>query len=283
MSKTQSVTPVSELDAQYFIPTESKGAAYPAIQFSQYRSIALTQELSFVLDPEAAELMDLDQAAPMGLTPKSCIYFDDTNKRVDKDMLEISSDVRWVVLGRPRTGYVTAPDGVRQIQRSDKFKEMGLKSVAKLFLGAVVNGKLILTIDGDVQIFTLKLNSMKTNLIISNNEEQKTLDNLNKALCKAYGVSDKKNWVTHLASIELNVFPDTFVGKEQSSTGPNLKIVGDSVKLAPDQQKLAFELGSSKEFQELLADPFGLAKRGISVVANPVVEDDGHPGYDETD
>jgi hypothetical protein len=284
-TKTQPVTPVSELtlDAQYFIATETKGSAYPAIQFSQYKNIVISPEyktkISFVLDPEAVELMDLDQAVLLGLAPKTCMYYDENNKPLKKDMLEIVPEVRWVVLGRPQTNYVTAPDGIRQIRKGDKFKEMKLKSVAKLFLGAMIDRKLLLTSDGEVQIFTLKLNSLKTNLIISNDDEQKTLDKLNKALCKAYKVPDKKNWVTHLASIKLDVFADIFVGKDQSSAGPNLAIVGDAVKLAPDQQKLAFELGSSNEFQELLADPFGLAKRGAAVVDSFAAEGDGHPGY----
>jgi hypothetical protein len=282
MKTATPVAPINELNSAYFLPTESQGAVYPAIQFSQYRSIGLTQELNLVISPESLELMDLDQAQSLGLNPQTCVYFDKDNKRSDTEMFAIASSVRWVVLHRPQTGYVTSPEGIRRVKLGDKFKEMGLKTIAKVFLGAVVDGKFILDGEGKVQIFTLKLNSSKTNLIISQNAEQKTFDKLNQALCKAHNVSAAKNWITHLASIELRVFPDTFVGKDGSSVGPNLEIVGDAVKLAPDQQKLAYELGISEDFKDLCADPFGLAKRGVTV-AETALGDDGHPGYTEAD
>jgi hypothetical protein len=282
MKTATPVAPINELNSAYFLPTESQGAVYPAIQFSQYRSVGLTQELNLVISPESLELMDLDQALLMNLKPQICVYFDKDNKRNDTEMFAIDQAVRWVVLHRPQTNYVTSPEGIRRVKFGDKFKEMGLKTIAKVFLGAVVDDKFILDGEGKVQIFTLKLNSSKTNLIISQNAEQKTFDKLNQALCKAHNVSAAKNWITHLASIELRVFPDTFVGKDGSSVGPNLEIVGDAVKLAPDQQKLAYELGISEDFKDLCADPFGLAKRGVTV-AETALGDDGHPGYTEAD
>ena len=53
------------LDSAYFIPSESTGAKFPALQISQYKMLGLNDKLSLVLDPDALELMDLPQSQYM--------------------------------------------------------------------------------------------------------------------------------------------------------------------------------------------------------------------------
>ena len=182
-------------------------------------------------------------------------------------MLAIEPSTRWIVLHRPATNYVTSPTGIRSLQAGDRFTEMGLKSVARVFLAAINNGNLILNSEGAPQIFTWKLNSMKTNLIAGKDKDLRTMTKLNDALCKAYKVPTK-NWLTHLVSLSIEAFPDTFKSSiKGASIGSNFRLVGDAIKLNPAHQKLVFDLATSDDFKALCADPFGLAKREAPVAS----------------
>lgn len=261
----------AQLNTEYAIAQPQSGAMYPSLQMSQYKSIGLADKLSLVLSPESLELMDLTKAASLDLMPKTCIYFDKNDDRLDIEMFEITADVRWVVLCKPKVLVVEKATGkIRPIAAGDNFVEMGLKTISKLFLCAVVEGNLILDKEDNPQIFTLKLQGLKTALIEDNkNKETKSIVSLNTGLCKHYGV--KNAWLTHLVSVGLEVYTYTFKGDKGASVGGNFRLVGDAKVLSATEQKKAFQLANSEDFQAIADDPFGLARRASELpVSEPV-------------
>ncbi|HEY9642438.1 MAG TPA: hypothetical protein V6C57_18270, partial [Coleofasciculaceae cyanobacterium] len=146
------------------------------------------------------------------------------------------------------------------------------------FLAVIVDGKPLLTTDGEVQVFTLKLTSNKTKLI-GKEDQPGTIMALNGALQKHYGA--KKQWLTHLVSLAIAPTPYQFTSKEsgETSTGIMFELVGGARPLPGDSQLQVFELVRGVDFQELAEDPFGL--KAPEPVATAIAPAAAEVNYDD--
>jgi hypothetical protein len=149
---------------------------------------------------------------------------------------------------------------VHPLQKGQKLKTLNRVTAARLLLAMVIGDEVVLDNDGNPQIFTLKLTSTKTSLIGGDRDAvgASTIHSLNKSLAEYFKV--KRQWLTHLVSVNIKVSPQKFTSSEngKSSVGVMFSLDGGAKALSPDNQKVLFDLVSSEDFKELAADPFHL-------------------------
>jgi hypothetical protein len=279
------------LELEYGVDPEASGLGLPAIQATNFQPATIPKSViprmgadeyvqvgdtyfdrSFMaLGDKAFELLDPQQAARLGATEKR----DRPIKKADECLFYVLPEsVRYVVLVQPRK-YVRdrkTKENIRPLGKGDRLKEMGLETVVKLLIALVVDDAPILDGDGRVQVFTLKLNSTKTNLVSDyRNKEAKSIESLAEKLKERYKTS---KWLTHLVSLSIVVTPQQFKNAEgETSEGIIFELSGNAKALNKEAQKAIAVLVSSEYFKAIAADPFGLKTAAASAIEAEVEED----------
>ena len=240
------------INPELAIASNVKEQAYPALQVNNYKPRTKDEEISFCLSESSLDLINPNSNL-LETKITNCIY-----GREEVLMHEIVSDVRWVFLNIPR---IFIQD---KTTKEISFPQKGVKlfgtnkvTVAKCFLACLVGDELILDIEGEPQIFTLKLTSSKTQLIGYQNSSDKSILSLNREIQKHFKTKDN---LVHLVSVNLEAKPKEFVSNHtgDSSLGVLYKLSGNAKVLNPQQQQQIFDLVNSEEIQSLFDDPFGL-------------------------
>lgn len=246
--------------AKYAMESDD-GARYPWIQFSEYEPKNSKAKIDVVVPEDALEMLSETAASKLETTPIE-MYFD------EEEVLSYRFDnVRWVILQKPESYYCQNKETkeIIRVYRGLKFGKTW-KSVAKLYLAAVVDGEMLLNDEGELQIFQMKLTGLKTQWVGSDDVER-NIYKFNSALCKHYGLN-KRTWAASLASVRFAASPRLFKSKEddQDSWGamPHFE-EGDSARpLSEANQKLTWEWLQTEEAQALGDDPFGLKGKSTS-------------------
>ena len=272
---TNATMDFSGLNTQFAIEADERGALFPALQATNYKPSSLTPKIAkgmnaddlvtvdgvtyerslMALSDESLGMLDEAQAALLNTAKVMCSFKDDGS---EAPMNALPDAVRFVVLAKPKLFKLNKDTGdVSYLQRGDKLAGTKNVTIARLFLACVVNGVPIVTEDGEVQIFTLKLTSSKTELI-GKGEEKGTIAGLNAALCKHFKAS--RQWFTHLVSVAIAPNPRRFVSKAsgEASVGIMFEMVGGAQPLPVEAQQQIFDLVSTPKFKELADDPFRL-------------------------
>ncbi len=228
---------------------------FPALQPTTYQP-SLDSSIHFCLGESSVDLL-ADNIKDAWKSRPWQTYF--TNDSEVQTSYIIPNGLQWVFLGFPKTFMRDKTDkrDIRPFQKNFKLKENGFESVTKLFLAAIANEKPILDNDGNIQIFTLLLNSSKTKLIEGYKQpaEYRSLKKLNGWLAKKFNLAPNQLWL-HLASVPFSAKPEKFSNGEASSIGVMYQIDGMPVVLPPDVQKQLSALASSDIIKALLSDPF---------------------------
>ena len=245
----------NSLSVGYGTPSTS-GESFPVIMASNYEP-KIKDEVPLCLLTDKTNDMSEDELASLKLTPSVVQYGDNDDCHI---LTGLNHENRFVILAKPNL-YVM--DKAKKVLG---FLEKGMKlgeivTVAKLYL-AVLKSDDSLVMDQSLtqpQIFTLKLNSTKTKLILDNrNPKAKTIDSLNRALRSHYKTT---NNLVHLVSVAIVATPTKFTSSadaKKSSVGIMFALHGDAKPLSDANQKMMSELVQSDRFIELNANPFGL-------------------------
>jgi hypothetical protein len=241
------------INAQYAMQEEG-GANLPWLQASQYEPRSTKEAVHLVAPEQSLEL--LAEGALANVETEQV----ETFLGGEEGTATVFKNVRWVILSKPSTGYAqNREDGqIIKIFRGMKFAGEW-KSISRVYLACIVGNQLMLDEDGNVQVWQLKLSGMKTQWIDGG---ERSIVDLNKGLCKHYGV--KRGWVTHLASVGIRAYAFKFEAKadaKKSSIGAMFGFAeGDNAQpLSEENQKLLFDFVSGEDFKALAADPFYLA------------------------
>lgn len=228
---------------------------FPALQPTTYQP-SLDSTIHFCLGESSVDLLADNIKNEWKSNPKETHFTNDSDVQTS---YIIPSGLQWVFLGFPKTFMRNKADkrDVRPFQSGFKLKENGFESVTKLFLAAIANEKPILDNNGDIQVFTLLLNSSKTKLIEGYKQpaEYRSLKKLNGWLVKKFNLAPNQLWL-HLASVPFSAKPEKFSNGEASSIGVMYQIDGMPVVLPPETQKQLSALASSNIIKALLSDPF---------------------------
>lgn len=228
---------------------------FPALQPTTYQP-SLDSTIHFCLGESSVDLLADNIKDFWKSQPKETHFTNDSEVQTS---YIIPNGLQWVFLGFPKAFMRNKADkrDVRPFQSGFKLKENGFESVTKLFLAAIANEKPILDNDGNIQVFTLLLNSSKTKLIEGYKQpaDYRSLKKLNGWLVKKFALAPNQLWL-HLASVPFSAKPEKFSNGEASSIGVMYQIDGLPVVLPPDTQKQLSALASSDIIKALLNDPF---------------------------
>ena len=228
---------------------------FPALQPTTYQP-SLDSTIHFCLGESSVDLL-ADNIKDFWKSQPKETYF--TNDSEVQTSYIIPNGLQWVFLGFPKAFMRNKADkrDIRPFQSGFKLKENGFESVTKLFLAAITNEKPILDNDGNIQVFTLLLNSSKTKLIEGYKQpaDYRSLKKLNTWLVKKFNLAPNQLWL-HLASVPFSAKPEKFSNGEASSIGVMYQIDGLPTVLPPDTQKQLSALASSDIIKALLNDPF---------------------------
>ena len=228
---------------------------FPALQPTTYQP-SLDSTIHFCLGESSVDLLADNIKNEWKSNPKETHFTNDSDVQTS---YILPNGLQWVFLGFPKTFMRNKADkrDVRPFQSGFKLKQNGFESVTKLFLAAIANEKPILDNNGDIQVFTLLLNSSKTKLIEGYKQpaEYRSLKKLNGWLIKKFNLAPNQLWL-HLASVPFSAKPEKFSNGEASSIGVMYQIDGMPVVLPPETQKQLSVLASSDIIKALLSDPF---------------------------
>jgi hypothetical protein len=247
---------------------------YPSLQPSCYQPKA-TDKLELVLAEKSLALLSKEAQALLVAGTMQTAFSDDSEVQT---VSVISPSVRWIFLGLPTTLFVRHKK-TRKIQplaSGMDFQRDKLESFAKLFLAAEINDQLVRKADGTIQVFTLTLNSTKTNLIENRKDpEQRTVRKLNNWLIKKFSLDAEKLWL-HLASVTLVANPIKLTNKEGETSVSVLYAISDMPKiLRPDFQKEVAFVANSPEMKILVTDPFLLSDKNRATLTQLQAVNDG--------
>jgi len=254
-----------EFDADLAQEGEGGGLRYPAIMADTYKPANTKTKVMLGLTEPHLDLLD-DRAVGLVGAAVAIEYGEDVEQ-----FSPFSDGVRWVVLSQPR--LFAENQETKEISNLTKgMKARGEKTVSKLLLGCLVDGKLILDAGGLVQVFTLKLKSTKTNLVgnrtdkdggVETNAGYSTIASLNNAVLASCKGAAKNAWVGHLASVELKAVSELFTksdleGKKKADSSMGIRFIfGEGAKQVPrDEAKKIVELIGTEEFKEFAKNPF---------------------------
>lgn len=235
-----------------FAVASSEGPAYPWLQATDYQPRNGSTKISLVLPEDAVELIDPSELDKIKFEPAE-IATDSGNTPAF-----VPQNIRWVILGYPKSFKIDKEGKVSTIEKGVKWNGE-FKSVARVFLAAVVDDRFILDNTGQIQIFTLKLKGLKTEFVRSSDPNVRTIQTLNEAICKAY---KKRGWMAYLVSVELEVVPRQFkmMNGSSSSWGCYFQFKeGSGARPLPEAlQAQAHSFVTSDEFLSLANDPFNI-------------------------
>ena len=254
-----------EFDADLAQEGEGGGLRYPAIMADTYKPANTKTKVVLGFTEPHLDLLD-DRADGLVRGAVAIEYGEDIEQ-----FSPVSDGVRWVVLSQPR--LFAENQETKEISGLTKgMSDRGEKTVAKVLLGCLLGGKLILDSEGLVQVFTLKLKSTKTNLVgnrtdkdggVEKNAGYSTIASLNNAVRANCKGAAKNAWVAHLASIELLAVSELFTksggdGKKKADSSMGIRFIfGEGAKQVPrDEAKKIVELIEMEEFKEFAKNPF---------------------------
>lgn len=240
------------INKQYAIEDESRGQSFPALQATDYQPKNSKVVVNIGLSDESTGMLTDDAIFKLKFETETVSYGE-----TEVTLHIPTSEVRWVIVGRPKLFLFDKDNGEYSLlQKGQKLKGTKKVTIAKLFLGCVCNGELLLTDEGKPQLFTLNLKSSKTALIGGYRSQpgDGTIESLNKGLNKHY---DCKGWLTHLVSVDIKAVPERFTsGSGESSLGIKYVLEGSARILPEEQQKMMFEVANDREIKEIINDPF---------------------------
>jgi hypothetical protein len=275
-------------EADYSVQGESRGPRYPWVQADCAQPQSATQTVKFGLSADSLKNVQGEIPGDMGraMFPGG-----------EVDFLVPSVDVRWVILARPRLfAMVKTETPESQGREGDVFpltkgmRERGEITASLVLLGCVVGGDFIRDADGEIQVFTLKLTSTKTNWVGGLKEKDlgvsrfidavkskdfgesqaRTIESFNQKLVQMQN-GRSNHWLGHTASIRIGVVAKaipTSDGKKQSLSNIFCFEPGSgAAMLPPALAKASFEFVSTPEFKSLAANPFD--KSGTTSIATP--------------
>lgn len=247
------------LNIAYATAVQELSTAYPALQASEYRPRSMKESVSLCLSEDSFNMLS-DESAQMTIGADGAIDYV-TFGEDEVGIFKLPEGVRYVALGIPKMFAIGKDDGkIDYLKRGEKLREANKVTITRVpLLMLMPDGGFVM--DGDrPQIFTLKLKSSKTKLVGGDirNPEYRSLKSLQTALCKHYKVRNSS--LVHLVSVEIGVKPEKFTNGTDSSMGIMFTLEGNAKPLSEPQQKIVFDLLQDESIQELITDPFGLAR-----------------------
>jgi hypothetical protein len=248
------------LNKNLVIQTQPTRESFPGLQATHYTP-TIKDSISWVMPVDSANMLSEDAKALLELYPTTCLY---GKGEKEVPMFGITDKARFVVLTKPvkfKKNKVT-----NKISVASELGENEI-TLARIFVTLIVGDKIVLNEAGEPQIFTIKADSYKTDIVGSyKNQTQengdRTLFLLNEALVKHYQLP-RNSWATHLVSIDLQIVPCKRTGKNgQSSMSIRFRIEGNAKPLSDENQQLLFSFVSSDYFQDLAKNPFGDLSKG---------------------
>jgi hypothetical protein len=253
--------------AAYAVEVDDFGASYPAIQATNYRPLSLKDKIQLCIAESSYEKMDdaaltsLSEHGEMGVA-----VFD--REGTETSRIKLGAGIRFVALGIPSIFFLNKEENTI-LPRDTKVtlgKGSGIVTVTRLPLLVVLpDGNLLLNIDGEPQIFTLKLKSSKTMLVTGNRKDKefKCLRDVQKGLQKHYRLSSRQGCL-HLASLSIVAKPSMFSDGKDSSLGVLFALSGGAKELDREKVLPIVQLMQQPETMQLLKDPFGLDSAPIA-------------------
>lgn len=240
------------------IQSYGSGRRYPNVQASCYQP-KITDKLELVFGEDSFKTLPTAyQQLWSGNTIETA--FSD-NSEVET-VYKIPNTVRWVFLGIPQP-YMRSKETkkVEPLKQGFSMKENNYESCTKVLLAAVDGEELIRTDKSEIQVFTMTLNSTKTNLVDNYRDpDYRSVTKLNNWLIKKFKLEDRKLWL-HLASVSLVAEATKFTNTEKSSIGA-MYVIKDMPQILPQPlQKDLFTLANSAEIKILLSDPFLVSEK----------------------
>lgn len=239
-----------------FAQTEENTQQYPAIQADNYQP-KLKDSIKLCLNDKSYSLLTDDAITKL----KSTAYETEFGGNVTT-VFSLPESARWIVLFKPQTfAYQKSSNEYLRIEKGTKFKENGLVSACKLHLCCVVDGDLILDRDGNPQVFTFNLKSLKTQIVDKmGSDKSGTLVGYNETIKKAV---KSNGWLLHLFSLSLTAYPDKFVSKinGESSVACNFKMEDPKPLTKPQQKAINDLITTNKELRESFKDPYGINRQ----------------------
>jgi hypothetical protein len=265
------------LNLDYSQP-DTKAQLYPALQADNYQpkakdkiSICLNEESFMILSDRAKELLEFT-------------VIEAEFKNGSTNIFQVNADLRVMPLAMPNAFCYHRPtERYRTIASGVTFKENGLVSASRIHFCASVGGELLLAEDGNPQVFTLNLKSMKTQLIRTQKpvKGDGSLYSWNEEMKAAY---KGRGWLLHMFGFKLSAKPEKFVSRDSGDSSMGIMFeLQDPQIIASEHQKLIHEELQSPVLKESIKNPYklGVAVQQTAQAIPSTV--DGHPGYTDLD
>ncbi len=242
---------------EFAIEGQGGGQLYPALQALDYKP-KKGQFIPFVLSEESAELLSDEAKTKLNLKPVTAYYSNTGEESLVYEM----GDFRVVALGFPRLCYFdkkAQKDKYGFVTEGLKFVGSSRVTALRMLFAVVVNGEILLSDVGTVQLFTLKLTSTKTKLCGGdiNDKDFVSFKGINADLVAREKLKPRSE-VVHLVSVKLKIEAEVFTSRQtgESSVGVIFKIDGDYQPLTKEQMALMNALRLTEEVVGFLKDPF---------------------------
>jgi len=267
---TTTTNTINSINSAYTETVEETGIKYPALQASDYRP-KLNAKLTVGIAASSWELLIESAVAALSADKTEAQFGDEVTD------FFTPKEVRWIVLGLPNLFVTDKERNYEHLTRGMKLAGTDKKTVAKLFLVAIVGEILILDDLGHPQVFTLNLKSTKTRLIGKNQDKEGagTLWSLNNALRKKME-GGKGSWYTSQFSIEIEAKPEKFTSaiNDESSIGVMFHLAGGARILSEANQKAVFELLQDKDLRQTMKDPFHISEPAPETKTTQTIDPD---------
>lgn len=244
------------INPDFGVQSNEGSQKYPAIQATDYRP-KLGDDVHLCLSDNSLGIMHPDWKDYFSNFSKDVCYGTE-----QETVCIIPETARFVFLGIPKTfAQEKESKQISPLQRGVSLKSINSVTATRCLVAMLVDGNIVLTSDGSIQPFTLKLTSTKTKLIDAYNEpDYRSLKKLNRVLIEHHRL--KSGTWTHLVSIGINPTVTVFSNSQnQSSTGILFELAGKPQILDSAMQQTMFHLVNSDEVKEFLVDPFGLKNK----------------------
>jgi len=249
------------LNKDFAIQTQETREQFPGLQATHYTP-TIRDSISWVMPVDSANMLSEDAKALLNLFPQTCLY---SKGEKEVPMFGITDKARFIVLTNPVKLKIN-----KKTKKISAGGELGTDEItlARIFVALIVGDQIVTNDAGEPQIFTIKADSYKTDILGSYNKKtqengDRTLFLLNEALVKHYQLP-RGSWVTHLVSIDLQIVPEKRTSRTtgQSSMSIRFRIDGNAKPLSDENQQLLFSFVSSEYFQDLAKNPFGDLSKG---------------------
>lgn len=277
---TQAAVKEYAINSAYTQQVEEGGAAYPSIMASDYQP-KMTTKVTMGLPEASWDMLSNEGQVLLEATMSEAAFGEEVVG------FYTPKAVRWIILNLPGLFVVDDEGNVERLERGMKLAGSGKKTLAKMFMCAIVGEQIILDDEGLPQVFSINLKSSKTALIgkAVDKEGSGSVWALNKAL-RAHWKGGKGSWYTQQVTVELTAKPEKFTSKsnDQSSIGVMFSLEGGARILSEENQAGIHDLLQDKELQATMADPFNISGRvSESALESVTIEDEAGEAIDEID